>query len=496
MRRLTLMAALWIAATAACASSAGAAGGAGVDLPKPVPPPTWDPPVPQGEKTLFPGYFAGCPGARIWVQWLPSSDIWHYGTTQSVGDGAGMYVWLPPRGKPGFLCSMDTGVQEVKQGDKVIGNDFIDYKGVSLWIKGDGSDRNAIISTNWQGSDHRYEIPLKETNWHKVFIAWEDFKPKPITGPWWYVDFGIDRADDAKPTWYIVDRVHLWKQKVTEPITPTPDIDPPGMLPARAFVSGREFIPKTLAKLKAKQPCKIVVAGDSLVTGAQLGYVRNDYTEKNTERKFFFFAVLANRLKDAFGYPSAAVVYREYQGETGPWADYPDPRPSGDLIVMSVARGGWEGITGLKHIDQILAEKPDCVVWEYGANEMINGHLDSYVKSTTTAVQQLKAAGIEVVLQTVTPTADLSPHNWLGNKSMPEYGALLSAQTKRIAQENSCAVADMHAALSSRGLQYVGDLCADFAHLNHLGHEMFADVLDALFTDRDVRIWRWGPAAK
>ena len=175
--------------------------------------------------------------------------------------------------------------------------------------------------------------------------------------------------------------------------------------------------------------------------------MRNDYTEKNTERKFFFFAVLADRLKAAYGYPSSAVIYREYQGENGPWSDYPDPRPAGDLVVMSVARGGWEGVSGLKHIDQILAEKPDCVVWEYGANEMINGHIDSYVKSTTAAVQQFKAAGIEVVLQTVTPTADLSPHNWLNNKSMPEYGGFLSAQTKRIAQENNCAVADMHAAL-------------------------------------------------
>lgn len=76
---------------------------------------------------------------------------------------------------------------------------------------------------------------------------------------------------------------------------------------------------------------------------------------------------------------------------------------------------------------------------------------------------------------------------------MPEYGGELSAQTKCIAQENNCAIADMHAALSSRGLQYMGDLCADFVHLNHYGHEMFADVLDALFTDRDVRIWKVGP---
>jgi hypothetical protein len=464
------------------------------NLPTPAKTPAWNPEVPNGEKTLFPGYFAGCPGARIWVQWL-HSDIGHYGTTQSVGDGAGMYVWLPPKGRPGFLCSMDTGVQEVKQGDKVVGNDFKDYKGVSLWIKGDGSDRNAVISTDWTGSEHRFNIPLKDTSWHKVFIAWEDFKPKPITGTWWYVNFGIDRADDAKPVWYIVDRVHLFREKVVEPVTPTPDGDPRGMLPARAFVSGREHLLKTLAKLKAKQPCKIVVAGDSLVTGAQLGYVRGNYTEKNTERKYFFHAVLGERLKEAFGYPTVAIVYREYQGNNGPWADWPDPRPAGDLVVMSVARGGWEAVKGLEHIDQILAEKPDCVVWEYGANEMINGHLASYVKATTEAVEKLKAAGIEVALQTVTPTADLGPHHWLGNKSMPEYGGELSKETKRIAKEKGCAVADQHAALSARGLQFMGDLCADFVHLNHLGHEMFADVLDALFTDRDVRIWRWGPAA-
>jgi hypothetical protein len=42
----------------------------------------------------------------------------------------------------------------------------------------------------------------------------------------------------------------------------------------------------------------------------------------------------------------------------------------------------------------------------------------------------------------------------------------------------------------------VGDLHSDFVHLNHYGHEMFAGVLEALLTDRDVRIWRYGPAAR
>ncbi len=41
---------------------------------------------------------------------------------------------------------------------------------------------------------------------------------------------------------------------------------------------------------------------------------------------------------------------------------------------------------------------------------------------------------------------------------------------------------------------FVGSLYADNVHPNHLGHEMMADVPDALLTDRDVRIWRHGPA--
>ncbi|HUV38333.1 MAG TPA: SGNH/GDSL hydrolase family protein, partial [Planctomycetota bacterium] len=404
-------------------------------LPAPAKTPPWNPFVPEGEKSLYPVYMHGCPGARMWVQWLHTADVWHYGTTQSVGDGAGMYVWLPAKGKPGFLCSMDTGVQASQKDGKVVFDDYADYAGISLWIKGDGSEGTAVISTNWSVSNHRYRIPLSDTNWHKVFMAWEDFKPEPIKGHFWYLTLGLEPADDTKPSWYIVDRVHLYKRKVTEKITPTPDVDPPGMLPARAFVSGREHIAKTLAKLKARQPVKIVVAGDSLVTGAQLGYTRHDYTETDTQRKYFFFAVLGERLREHYGYGSLAVVYREYQGDKGPWRDWPDPRPEADLTVMSVARGGWEAVKGLGHLDQVLAEKPDCVVWEYGGNEMINGHLKSYVESTEAAVDRLKAAGIEVVLQTVTPTSDLQPKPWLGEKTFAEYGGEISAETRRIARE-------------------------------------------------------------
>jgi hypothetical protein len=51
------------------------------------------------------------------------------------------------------------------------------------------------------------------------------------------------------------------------------------------------------------------------------------------------------------------------------------------------------------------------------------------------------------------------------------------------------------ARITVRGILYVGDLYSDYIHPNHLGHEIMADVLEALLTDKDVRTWTHGPAA-
>ena len=155
--------------------------------------------------------------------------------------------------KLGWLCSMDTGVQPVKDKDgNVIENDLKTYKGICLWVKGDGSDATAVFSTNWDFSDHQFRVPMKDTNWHKVFMPWDKWSPKPITDYWYYLTYSIERKDASKANWYIVDRVHLYKDGKTEEIKPTADVDPPGLLPAQAFVSDKDKIAKTLAKLKGR----------------------------------------------------------------------------------------------------------------------------------------------------------------------------------------------------------------------------------------------------
>lgn len=487
-------------------------------LPKPAPDPSTQPFVPEGEK---PFYFEPCntiPGTRIWVQWL-KGNIWHYNTSQSVGDGAAMIVYAPPGKKQddvGWLCSMDTGVQPVKDKDgKVVEFPLTDYKGICLWIKGDGSDATAVFSTNWDFSKSKFRVPLKDTNWHKVFMAWDKWD-EPITAAWYFLTYSIERKDHSKANWFIVDRVHFYKQEKVEEIKPTPDNDPPGMLPAKAFVSGADQIGKTLAKLRAKQPVKIVVAGDSIVWGAQLGYTKINYNYPDSDmRNLTYWKLLAARLKDHYGYASAVSLLRTYDDKTKQWRDelpkpsttepatptpadtsLPQQRPAGDLQVIAVATGGWTAQHGLDHIEQILNEKPDLVIWEYGTNEGMFGRTEAYAKATTQVVDKLKAANIEVVLQTLPPSADPLPHEWLKVRSTMAAMSEVSDAIRKMAKDKGCALADMYSAMTARGTVYVGDLYADFVHLNHLGHEMCCDVLDALLTGRDVRVWTHGPAAE
>lgn len=467
--------------------------------PVPAPMPALTPTVAAGEKPFYDSWREVVPGTRCWVMGsgAPGADFWCYGTSQSVGDGAGMILYAPAGAKVKPLCCYDTGANlATDRAGKPIVNAGPEYKGLSLWIKGDGSDAQAVITTDYSGNPTRwFRIQLAETNWHKVFIPWQQWCPVWTNLPgFWFLTYSMERTDTNRANWYIVDRVRLYQGQKTEAIAPTPDRDPPGRIPARALVSGRERIAKTLAKLRAKQPVKIAIVGDSIPAGAQLWYtVPNNVPEIS---KRIYWQVLGRRLREAFGYPDVALVMRAPDAKTKAWTDTPTNRPASDLQVIGVVYGGQQAAGGLEHLDQVLNEKPDLAIWEYGANDATFGSVAKYAEATKAAVERLQAAGIEVVIQTVTPTPGIQPVAWQKNKSGSERVAELNVEARRIAAEKQCALADMEQAFRCRGMVFVGSLYADGVHPNHLGHEMMADVLDALLTDRDVRIWRHGPAGE
>ncbi len=452
----------------------------GYELPKPAPMPTLAPTVPEGESQFYALERALIPGWRIWSMGC-KGDMWVYGTSQSVGDGAGMIVYVPAGGEVNAMCAYDTSVRA----DPKIPS-RTNTTGLCLWFKGDGSDATAIIATDYAGAGPQFKIPMKNTEWHKVFIPWEKWGIP--AGGFWFINFRMERSDKTRPNWYIVDRIHLYKEEKTEEIKPTPDNDPPGLIPAKAFISGQESIKKTLAKLKRKKPVKIVVAGDSIAAGAQLWYA-GDKADKR-----IYWHVLGERLGEFYGYTNIAYITRSLDAQKQ-WKETPPARPAADLNFVGIVQGGMCADFGFANIDQILAEKPDLVIWEYGANDATFGAPAKYAAGTSNAVVRLKAEGVEVILHTVTPTPGVIPVNWMANKSHSERVADVNKETRRIAAEQKVALADMEGAFICRGMVFVGSLYADGVHLNHLGHEMVADVLDALLTDRDVRVWTRGPAA-
>lgn len=465
-------------------------------LPVPATMPATQPFVPEWESSFFAATGSGSykhyvPGARIWRNWL-DGNVWHYGTTQSVGDGAAMYVYSPAGDKPGWLWCEDTGAGVVKDKDgKVLSNPMKDYKGLSVWIKGDGSDGQAVFSVGYPFRKHKFFIPLKDTNWHKVYMPWDKWTPG-FTENWGTLLLSLDRKDNSSTSWYIIDRIHFYKEEKTEDITPTPDNDPPGMLPAKAFVSGTEHISKTLAKLKEKKPVKIVVAGDSLVTCAQMGYVRKNYNYPMTDmHPYGFWWVAGKRVAEHYGYKNPAMMLRTWDNEKKAWHDA-TTRPAGDIEVFAVAKGGWTSKHGLDEIKAVLDEKPDLVIWEYGFNDVTNPRGNSW-KYNEQAFDILKQNGIEVVAMTVTTSCEYTYPR--GTGAQYKWALKHNDMMRKVAVDKKVAMADVGAAVSARGPQFMGDLNADYAHLNHLGHEIFADVLDALLTGRDVRTWTHGPAA-
>ncbi len=463
-------------------------------LPVPLPDPVAVPPVPAGE-VPFDGYNQwAIPGSRTWHQDSKGdtvhSDLEVFDTTESAGDGSAMMIYLGAgKTDPGWLIGYDTGYQAANAGTD----------GICFWFKGDGSDAIARFGTNWgfdwDTGSHHFSVSMSNPDWQKVYIPWSAFSP-PVTSYFWYFDYSIQRTDNSKANYFLIDKLDFYHagQSVTEPITPTPSIDTPGYLPADAFVSGRNLIPNTLAKLQARQPVKIVFAGDSICTGAQLGWARTNYTYPATEtQQYIYWAQLSKRLQADYGYSSSMFELRTYA--SGAWGDTVTPRPTGDLQVVGVATGGWEASSGLQYIQQILDEHPDVVVWEYGNNEGLMGHLSAYLTNTQAAINQLKAAGIEVVLQTTTSSSDVTAKNWLGNLSTVQYMRNMAPSIKNLAAQNGCAVLDMNALMNARGIQFVGTLHSDNVHLNVRGHTMWADVAEALFAgpDNNIVTWKYVP---
>ena len=363
-------------------------------------------------------------------------------TGEGVVRALGLELAFPKAaGKPGLIF------REMGRKD---GTDFSAFEGFSFWLKGDGSDAKGAVVLGYSAGPTA-TFPLADKTWHRVDLKWADFAPAADSKSVGVLAFTLT-AESARPASYVIDRPGFVKSfaaedaadqqaglKVQTAAAPLPE------RPAdfSAYVLNADRIPKTKAKLAAKQPLTIVAWGDSITMGSQLWSVG----DKPAQAAAIYHALFAEKLKKKCGYDAITIVVS--------------------------AKGGYQTHQALPNIQaEVLAHKPDLVIMAVCAGDTLYSNFDTFKANWTKIVEKLLAEGIEVVLWTPTPIE-------FGVKK----GDPFADYVRTYAKEHNLALVDQRACLLARGEEALGELIPDDAHPNPRGHELLSEALFSLFKD-------------
>jgi len=419
------------------------------------------------------------PGRRIWDFGL-KGKLTNYASTESVGDGAGMIIYLPA----------GTNGRVVAYGTAARGNTLKEFKGISFWVKGDGSDAQGVIGWNWNVS-FPFSFSLKETSWRKVYVYWKDFGEN-FKGSY-FLNYSINPNNYKGDSYYIIDRVRFFKEEKTEAITPTPNRDPAGDISSDGLVSNREAIKDTIAKLTSKKDVTIAIIGDSITCGAQLWYAG-----KKTYLNYAYPVLAARGIAKAFGYPEPTIIYETYDKKQSKWNRVMGKGlvPGKGLTVVILGAGGQKTKFAVENLKKVFSFDPDLIYSQYGVNDIPFGKLEEYRKQTTQLIKAVNAKGIALAIGTPTSNCGLTKIKWLGNQSLSVKGLPFAQEARVLAKQHDLALVDMRKAFDARGIRYLGDLYSDQYHPNHRGHKIMATMLETLFTGKQSHIWQGVPVLK
>jgi acyl-CoA thioesterase I len=217
--------------------------------------------------------------------------------------------------------------------------------------------------------------------------------------------------------------------------------DVPQIAPEPVDVS--ELLPKTVNKLRAGDPLKVIAYGDSITAGGEASSVELQFTPR----------WIAETLRKR--YPNSHITFEN--GATG-----------GDTTEQGIAR--------LE--EKVLTRQPDLVLVAFGMNDHNVGSVDlpRFKENLRTMVKQIREkTGAEVILLSTFP-----PHpDWhFGSHRMEKY----AAATKEVAGEVDAPYADVYgvyeAVLKRKDPSSL--LANNINHPNDFGHWLFVVALDSL----------------
>lgn len=207
-------------------------------------------------------------------------------------------------------------------------------------------------------------------------------------------------------------------------------------------------LPRTLARLRAKQPLTIALSGDSISEG----YNASEYT-KTAPFMPPYPTLVAAQLEKTYGSP---------------------------VTLHNKAVAGWSSGKGVQELDSILAVKPDLVIIAYGMNDVGGQNPGAFRANIETMLRRIHAANpaTEVILvATMTGNPD-----WVHTPAemFPIYrDALASLEGPGVALADLTSVwirvleRKRHTDLTGNGVN----------HPNDHGHRLYARTILALLVD-------------
>ncbi len=203
-----------------------------------------------------------------------------------------------------------------------------------------------------------------------------------------------------------------------------------------------KLLPKTIAKLKAGGPFKVIAYGDSITAGGEASV-----------EDLRFPNLYAQSLQRRF--------------------------PKAQITLENGATGGDSSNEGIARLEEkVLTRNPDLVLIGFGMNDHnVSGvPLDRFERNVTQIIRSIRQrTGAEMMLLSTFPP---NPDWAYGSHQMEKY----AETTKRVAAAEKCAYADLASvwALASARKDPQSLLANNINHPNDFGHWLYLQALEAV----------------
>ena len=291
-----------------------------------------------------------------------------------------------------------------------------------------------------------------DTDWKKTDLPWDRLgttKDAPKLG--WQLVIALAAPADENG-WLILDRIGSEGPEFDANPKIEKQTGPDATISTKDLLHGAENLAKTLARLKAKQPFKVIALGDSVTAGSQMQ--RSTWGVKGPAGvPYLYFSHAARLCEEHFGYKG--------------------------LTPIQHGHPGWTAQQGLGVVDKEVvaaAADTDLVILAFGANDM------GWAGKTPA---DWKADVKKLIARVKTKTDQilvLSPT--VGGK-IASHAEEITKMLKAIVQEEKVAGADITKLSMYRGEAFGWALLANEFHPDYAGHITMAEFIAPLLTEKE-----------